>query len=116
SLANQLSDTVFPITIIKVQGNQLYINRGNDGGLKLGDQFIVYQPGEDLVDPQTGEHLGATETEVGKVKVSRINPKFTIVDIIDGTPSEIQEGYILRRPVVQPGANKKASAKKTSAR
>lgn len=99
TLANMLSDTVFPIQVITVKGKQLWINRGNDSGMKMGEVFDVFEPGEELVDPQTGESLGTTEMEIGQAKVTRINPKVTVVEMIKGEPSEVQPGYILRRPV-----------------
>lgn len=99
SLANQLSDTIFPITVIQSRGKLLWVNRGGDGGLKLGEQFVIFQPGEVLIDPQTGENLGTAEVEVGKGKVVRINPKVTIVQVIEGDPSIMDRGFILRRPV-----------------
>lgn len=98
-LANQLSDTIFPITIIQVKGKRLWVNRGNDSGMVKGESFIIFEPGEDLVDPQTGENLGAAETEVGMAKVNRINPKVTVMDITKGDPASIEAGFILRRPV-----------------
>lgn len=89
SLANQLSDTVFPITVIQVKGKRIWVNRGNDSGMKMGERFIVYEPGEELIDPQTGENLGSAEMEVGEAKVVRINPKVTLLDITSGDPSMI---------------------------
>ena len=99
TLANMLSDTVFPIQVLMVKGKRLWVNRGNDSGLHVGDVFDIFEPGEELVDPQTGESLGSTETEVGKARVVRINPKVTIVEMTDGDPSYIQPGFILRAPV-----------------
>lgn len=99
NLANQLSDTIFPITVIQVKGKRIWVNRGNDSGMKMGETFIVYEPGEELIDPQTGENLGSAEMEVGEAKVTRINPKVTVMDITKGDPSGIAQGFILRRPV-----------------
>lgn len=99
SLANQLSDTIFPITVIQTKGNRIWVNRGNDSGMKMGERFIVFEPGEDLIDPQTGENLGSAEMEVGEAKVVRINPKVTVMEVTKGDPSYIGQGFILRRPV-----------------
>ena len=99
NLANQLSDTIFPITVIQAKGKRLWVNRGNDSGMKQGETFIVYEPGEDLIDPQTGENLGSAEMEVGVAKVVRVNPKVTILDLTKGEPDSIGQGFILRRPV-----------------
>ena len=98
-LANQLSDTIFPITVIQAKGKQLYVNRGKDGGIKVGDKFVIFQPGEALIDPTTGENLGSAEEEVGTGKVVRVNPKFTVIEVTSGDSALMAPGFILRRPV-----------------
>lgn len=98
-MADQLVDTVFPMRVLNSQGNQVWINRGKDGGLKVGDILNVYCPGEELVDPDTGESLGSAEMLVGKIKVTRVNPKFTIAEIEPkNTKEPIQKGDIVRKP------------------
>ena len=99
SFVDQLTDTIFPIMVIQAKGKRLYVNRGNDGGMKVGDTFIVFLPGEDLIDPVTGENLGSEEEEIGTAKVTRVNPKFTIVEMTKGDTALVQPGCILRRPV-----------------
>lgn len=98
NLANQLSDTIFPITVIQAKGKRIWVNRGNDSGMRMGERFIVFEPGEQLFDPQTGENLGSAEMEVGEAKVVRINPKVTVMEVIKGDASYITQGFILRRP------------------
>ena len=96
-MADQLVDTVFPMKVLNAQGNQLWINRGTDGGLKKGDTLKVFRPGVDLIDPDTGENLGSAETEIGTVTVERVNPKFTIVMAKD-LSEPAQKGDIVRKP------------------
>ncbi len=77
------------------------MNRGKDGGLKKGQILEVYSAGEILIDPDTGQSLGSSEEYVGKVKVVRINPKFTIAVIVSEEDAEffpIGTGNILRLP------------------
>ena len=97
-MTNQLVDAVFPMKVLNVQGKQVWINRGKDGGLKKGDILKVFRPGVELIDPDTGENLGSAETEVGKIKVTRINPKFTITEIVKGNDEPIEKGDIVRVP------------------
>jgi hypothetical protein len=98
-MADQLVDTVFPMKVLNVQGDKVWINRGQDGGLKKGDVLIVFRPGVALIDPDTGENLGSAETEIGKIKVVRVNPKFTIAKVITkGATEAIQRGDIVRAP------------------
>ncbi|MEK9673724.1 MAG: hypothetical protein VW268_14675, partial [Rhodospirillaceae bacterium] len=77
-MADQLVDRVFPMKVMAVQNNQVFINRGKDGGLKIGDALTVFRPGVALRDPYTGEMLGSAEVEIGAIRVVRVNPKFTI--------------------------------------
>jgi hypothetical protein len=89
----------FPVEIIKVKGNQVYLNRGKDGGFKNGMVLNVYSPGEELIDPDTGEQLGSAEEYAGQIKVSRINPKFTIATIVAGKQQmDFAKGFIIRKP------------------
>lgn len=101
ALANRVADTIFPMQIVSVKGKKIWVNRGDDSGMTLGEVFEVFEPGEELTDPQTGESLGSTETEVGSAKVSRVNPKVTVLDIVTGDAAAIQTGFILRRPVAK---------------
>ena len=96
-MADQLVDLVFPMLVLNVQGDQLWINRGQDGGLKKGDKLKVFRPGEDLVDPYTGEKLGSAESEIGTAEVARVNPKFTILTG-NGLSEPAQMGDIVRKP------------------
>jgi len=96
-MADQLVDAVFPMKVLNVQGNQVWINRGKDGGLKKSDVLIVFRPGVALIDPDTGENLGSAEYSIGEILVTRVNPKFTIAE---GRKLDepIQKGDIVREP------------------
>lgn len=99
SLVNKISDTVFPIKIVNVQdADNIWINRGEDSGLKVGESFNIFAPGEELIDPDTGESLGTTESQVGQAKVVKINPKASVVKLVKGDVAQLDKGFILRRP------------------
>jgi len=95
-MTDQLVDAVFPMRVLNVQGKQVWINRGKDGALKKGDVLKVFRPGIELIDPDTGESLGSAETEVGKIKVTRVNPKFTMAEVHKDTVEPIEKGDIVR--------------------
>lgn len=97
--AEKLVDAVFPMMIIGVQGPSVYLNRGEDGGLREGDVLSVFRPGVPLIDPYNGEILGRVENEIGAVRVERVNPRFTIASILQEQTTEPPvEGDIVRRP------------------
>lgn len=101
-LADQFVDAVYPMKVVKrTKRNQIIINRGKDGGLKIGQVYDVFFPGEELFDPDTGESLGSGEELVGKIKIVRINPKVSyakIVSEVDPENGPISAGDIIRKP------------------
>lgn len=98
-LADHLIDKVFPMVVVQIEGELVYINRGEDGGLSAGAVLNVYRPGEGLIDPYTKEVLGSAERLVGKVKVTRVNPNFSLAEIVKGSLTEpIASHDILRKP------------------
>ncbi len=62
--------------LIRVNGNKIYTDTGKRNGAARGDVFTVYQPGEELVDPDTGESLGSDMTAVGSVRLVDVQEKF----------------------------------------
>ena len=67
--------------IVKVSGNTVYVNIGEDA-LNVGDTLTVKAVGEELVDPETGISLGAMETEVGRLRVGKTAEKFSIATVV----------------------------------
>ena len=77
--------------MIKASGSKVYINLGCRNGVSSSTQFDVYEPGEELIDPDTGENLGSESTKRGAIKVSAVKEKFSIAEIISGQGFE--KGY-----------------------
>jgi curli biogenesis system outer membrane secretion channel CsgG len=72
--------------ILKVNSdNTVFIKPGTEGGVKNGDTFVVYSVGEEIVDPDTGEKLGAEETRSGVIKVMDAKEKMAKAAIESGT-------------------------------
>jgi curli biogenesis system outer membrane secretion channel CsgG len=71
--------------VIKVEGKQAYINVGATSGVKVGDTFKIFSVGEKLIDPATGMDLGSTEKETGTGRVTEVNERFSIMQIVTGT-------------------------------
>ncbi|HNW43777.1 MAG TPA: CsgG/HfaB family protein [Elusimicrobiales bacterium] len=68
------------VKIIKIAGNQIYINSGEADGEKVGTVYNIFRPGEDMVDPDTGESLGSELEKVGTAKVTKVSPKYSIAE------------------------------------
>jgi curli biogenesis system outer membrane secretion channel CsgG len=65
--------------IIKVEGDKAWINMGTMSGLQVGDKFEIYNVGEALVDPDTGQVLGVDETMTGSGEIVEVKERFSIM-------------------------------------
>lgn len=70
---SQMTALPWQAKVIKVTGNNCYINSGAESGVNIGDVFSVYQKGEELIDPDTGLSLGSEETKIGEIGVANNN-------------------------------------------
>jgi hypothetical protein len=95
-IANHVADVIFPARVLIKRDNEVTINRGEGGGVAVGDTFNVFALGEELIDPDTKESLGREEAKVGKVKITQVNPKTSTAQIMEDTG--IDKGSILRKP------------------
>jgi curli biogenesis system outer membrane secretion channel CsgG len=95
-IANRVADVIFPAKVLTKRDKEITINRGEGGGVAVGDTFNVYALGEELIDPDTKESLGREEVKVGRVKITQVNPKTSTAQILEDTG--IDKGAILRKP------------------
>ncbi len=95
-IAEVLVTARIPVKVIAVQKDgTLILNYGNVF-FGPGDRLVVYSVGEVFVDPDTGEKLGAEETQLGVVEVTRSQAKFSRAKIV-GEPFEVKKGSTLKR-------------------
>ncbi len=71
--------------VIAVKGSTVFINMGSLKGVNEGDVFTIKKKGEVLIDPDTGEELGAEMTVVGTLKVIEVKEKYSKCKITSGT-------------------------------
>lgn len=107
-LIERMVAAIYPIQVVKVVGDTAIINRG-EGGVLTGETYAVFQVGEELTDPQSGESLGSMETEVGLGTVTEVKPKFAFLKMASGTLAAGTD-YIVRKTDKKPAG--KAAPKK----
>jgi curli biogenesis system outer membrane secretion channel CsgG len=98
-IANHFADVIFPVKVLVRRDKEVTLNRGEGGGVAVGDTFNAFALGQELIDPDTKESLGHEEVKVGTVKITQVNPKTSTAEILDDTG--IDKGAILRK-VAQP--------------
>jgi curli biogenesis system outer membrane secretion channel CsgG len=99
SVATHVADVLFPVRVLTRRDKQLTINRGEGGGVEVGQVWNVYALGEELTDPDTKECLGREEVRVGKARITNITPKTSTAEILED--AGIDKGAILRLPQVK---------------
>ena len=82
-LLHRTLEAIYPVRLLKVETGRVLLNRG-EGAISVGDEFGIYSLGQELVDPDTNEPLGSSETRVAMLKVTRIAPKFSEAEIVEG--------------------------------
>jgi len=72
--------------VAKVSGNKVYINAGKDKGIAVGDVLTVSRKGEEIIDPETGQSLGADMEQVGTIRVLTVKGRLSICETVSGGP------------------------------
>lgn len=88
-IADKLSRLPWQGRVVTVKSGLVYINAGENAGIKSGMNFAVYRKGESLIDPETGIELGSEKTKIADISVVEVQPKFSKAKIASAT-SDIQ--------------------------
>jgi len=83
-MATAFKAVIPSFSIVKVEGGSAYINAGANSNVRVGDVYMVYSRGDDLVDPDTGLKLGSDERMIGSLQITNVQEKFSIGAIRGG--------------------------------
>ncbi len=72
----------------------LYFNAGSALGIQPGLEFDVYRPQQALVDPETGQSLGAPDVKIGSATVQSVQEKYSVAKVTSG--DQMKRGDIVR--------------------
>ena len=70
---------------------EVVVNLGAEDGVTEKTEFLVYQKGDELKDPDTGESLAAVEIVRGRGQPKHIQPRLTTIHQIRKTRRKIVE-------------------------
>jgi hypothetical protein len=99
--AQRITDVIFPAKVVAFSNGVVTINRGDGTGIERGQTWTVYFVGPAIIDPDTGENLGAEEIPLGEVQIVRVLPRLTQARLIGDDPG-IEVGMVVR-PAIDPG-------------
>ncbi len=80
--------------VLKAGAGSIMIKPGADGGVKVGDVFVVYSQGEEIIDPDTGISLGSEEKKAGSIEVVEVKDKYATAKLVTG--SGLKAGDLVR--------------------
>ena len=95
-MLDQLPSFPWSGTVVMVKGGKVYLNRGTREGVSVGQSFTVGEV-EVLRDPDTGEVLDESMTEIARLTVSQVKEKLSIADVTSGDAEAISQGMTIHR-------------------
>jgi len=90
----RIMTVTFPMEIIGGGQGRWYVNRGADGGLSIGDAFMVLHQGDEMKDA-SGISFGRAEIEVGQARVVQVDAARSMIEMQE-IGGDVSIGDILR--------------------
>ena len=96
-MIEQLPNYSWTGSVVLIKGDKVYVNRGSREGVVVGQAFTVGEV-EVLRDPDTGEVLDESMTEVARLTVSQVKEKLSICDVTSGDAAAVGKGMTIHQP------------------
>jgi len=58
---------------------RIVINRGSNSGVSIGDRYLIYSIGQEILDPDTKQSLGRIEIVKGRGEVIHVQENISII-------------------------------------
>jgi len=85
SIVQDLS--VIEAAMIVRPNGRLLLNKGSQDSVRKGDLWSIYNKGEIVIDPISGEELGSLTDSIGIARITRTDKRFSEVMLTDSTRS-----------------------------
>lgn len=97
-IPSKLLQEMFPSKgfIVHVKNDGLLIDLDSKKGVKEGDLFTIFSPGETITHPVTKKRVAVLEEKVGVIKVMMVKDGYSTAKRISGT-KEIKEGFKIEK-------------------
>lgn len=101
NLINKISNDTWKSYVLNYENNIVYISGGEMQGIKVGDEFTVYQRGKVVTNPQTKIPIELPGTKIARIRIEQLISgnelnEISIGKIIEGNliSSDISNYYI----------------------
>jgi len=96
-MLEQLPNISWTGSVVLVKGDKIYVNRGSREGVSVGQTFTVGEV-DVIRDPDTGEVLDESMTELARLTVDQVKEKLSIASVTSGNAASITKGMTIHRP------------------
>jgi curli biogenesis system outer membrane secretion channel CsgG len=96
-LVGQLPNVTWTGSVVMVKDGKVYVNRGTREGINVGQAFQVGEV-EVLRDPDTGEVLDESMTQIATLKVDQVKEKLSICSVTSGDAAAVAKGMTIHLP------------------
>ncbi len=96
-MIGQLENVPWSGSVIMVKSGKVYVNRGTREGVTSGQQFVVGTK-EVIRDPDTGEVLDESVSEVARLQVDTVKEKLSICSVTSGSVGAVRKGHGVQLP------------------
>lgn len=76
NIVSAILQSTYPLSVLQLQGRNVVINQGGEA-VQQGATYQVVTLGKALIDPQSGQSLGPTETPCCSVTIDRVTPNLS---------------------------------------
>jgi curli biogenesis system outer membrane secretion channel CsgG len=95
-MIEQLPSIQWTGSVVMAKDGKVYVNRGSREGVSVGQHFSVGEV-EVLRDPDTGEILDESMTEVAQLKVTQVKEKLSICEVVSGDAAAVAKGMTIHQ-------------------
>jgi hypothetical protein len=95
-VVSETFDAIYPAQLLFTPSGTPIINRGHVS-VNKGDIFSVYQSGEEIIDPASGQSLGAEKIHLGEVSVRHANEEYSEVESLNGLILLPDQEYVVTK-------------------
>ena len=92
----QLPNIQWTGSVVLIKDGKVYVNRGAREGVSVGQHFSVGEV-EVLRDPDTGEVLDESMTELAQLKVDQVKEKLSICSVVNGNAGAVSKGMTIHK-------------------
>jgi curli biogenesis system outer membrane secretion channel CsgG len=82
NIVASILQSTYPLSVVQVQGRNVVINQGGDA-VQEGATYQAVLLGKPIIDPQSGQSLGPTETPCCSIAIDRVTPNLSYGHIVE---------------------------------